>query len=746
VKLEERPSRLKVGPGMTEGVAGSLGAGQGTMPPIEFAVLGPLEASRDRTPIALGAGRQRALLALLLIDALWGPEPPAGAAHGLHVYVSALRKALEPQRDQTAPAEVLVTRTPGYMVRVGPDELDRFRFERLVGEGRRILSEGDPAAASKRLGEALALWRGPALVEFAYEAFAQPEAARLEELRVSACEDRIEAELALGHHSELIGDLEAAARANPLRERLWALWMLALYRSGRQSEALRTYQELRAHLAQELGITPSPEVVALEEAVVLQKPELDWIATTPPATGHPLESYASAPARRQITIPETRYAKSSDVDIAFQVSGADSPDLLMFSTAVLPIDSMDEEPSLARFNDRLSSFARLIRFDVRGVGMSDAFAPSSPPTLEQWVQDAVAVLDAAGSERAALFGPRDASMQAILLAATHPDRVSSLIIVNGTARIARADDYSIGVPQRILDRFLEVNMEPNAVERGFDLLSVAAPSVATDGAFRSWWNRAGNRGASPARARATQAVYQRADLRPVLPLVSAPTLILHRRDNAMFRATHGRYLAAHIPEAKYIELPGADDLYWVGDADTMLDEIEEFLTGVRPGPRPDRILATVLFTDIVGSTRRVAEIGERRWRDLLDRHDLAVRRQLERFRGHEIKMTGDGVLATFDGPARAVRCGCAIRDAAAQLGLEIRAGVHTGEVEVRGDDIGGMAVHIAARVESLAEPSEVLVSRTVVDLIVGSGIEAVDRGEQVLDGVPGTWRLFAAEG
>jgi DNA-binding SARP family transcriptional activator/class 3 adenylate cyclase/pimeloyl-ACP methyl ester carboxylesterase len=725
---------------------------------VEFAILGPLEATLSGTPIPLGAGRQRALLAFLLIhanqvvsserliDGLWGQDPPAGAAHSLHVYVSRLRKALEPQRDQTTPAEVLVTRTPGYMVRVGLDALDRFRFERFVADGRRMLSEGDPAAAAKRLDEALALWRGPALVEFADEAFAQAEAARLEELRMGAFEDRVEAKLALGHHSELIGDMGAAARANPLRERLWALWMLALYRSGRQSEALRIYQELRTHLGQELGITPSPELVALEEAIVLQKPELDWVATTPPATGHPLENDTRAPARRQITTPETCYAKSGDVDIAYQVSGVDSPDLLMFSTAVLPIDSMDEEPSLARFNDRLASFSRLMRFDVRGVGMSDSFAPSSPPTLEQWIQDAVAVLDAAGSERVAVLGPRDASLQALLLATTYPDRVSSLIIANGTARLARADDYPIGAPQRILDRFLEVNMEPDAVERGFDLLAVAAPTVADDNTFRAWWNRAGNRGASPARARAMQAVYQRADLRPVLPLVAVPTLILHCRDNAMIRASHGRYLAANIPGAKYVELPGADDLYWVGDADGMLDEIEEFLTGVRPGPRSDRILATVLFTDIVGSTRRAAEMGERRWRDLLDRHDLAVRRQLERFRGQEIKMTGDGVLATFDGPARAVRCGCAIRDAAAQLGLEIRAGVHTGEVEVRGDDIGGMAVHIAARVESLAEPSEVLVSRTVVDLIVGSGIETIDRGEHALDGVPGTWRVFTAEG
>jgi DNA-binding SARP family transcriptional activator/class 3 adenylate cyclase len=742
---------------MTENESPALSE-PGTMPPIEFAVLGPLEATRNGTPIALGGPRQRALLALLLIhanevvpaerlvDELWSSDVPAGATHSLQVYVSALRKVLEPERGPGAPARVLVTRTPGYVIRVGAEALDRIRFERLVAEGQKTLAEGDPSGTVTRLRQALELWRGPALVEFTYERFAQPEIARLEELRVTALEDRIEAELALGRDSELIGELEVLARANPVRERLWAHWMLALYRAGRQSEALRTYQELRAHLADELGITPSPEVVALEEAIVLQKPELDAVAPMTPATSHRFETVALPTTRQRTAVPPTRYAKSSDADIAFHVLGKDSPDLLMFSSALLPIDAMYEEPSLTRFNNRLASFSRLIQFDVRGVGMSESFAPSSPPTLEQWVHDAAAVMAAAGSERAAVFGPRDASLHAILLAATYPDRVTSLIIVNGSARPSRADDYPFGIPQHVLDAFLQVNMEPDAVEQGFDYLALAAPSVAGDNAFRAWWNRAGNRGASPARARAIQAVYLQADVRPVLPLVRVPTLILHRRDNASWRAPHGRYLAEHIPGAKYVELPGADDLYWVGDTDRMLDEIEEFVTGVRPGPRADRVLATVLFTDIVGSTRRLADVGERRWRDLLDRHDVAVREQLERFRGREIKMTGDGVLATFDGPARAVMCACAIRDATAQLGLEIRAGVHAGEVEIRGEDIGGMAVHIAARIEALADPREVLVSRTVVDLIVGSGIETTDRDEHVLEGVPGEWRLFAAEG
>jgi class 3 adenylate cyclase len=266
-----------------------------------------------------------------------------------------------------------------------------------------------------------------------------------------------------------------------------------------------------------------------------------------------------------------------------------------------------------------------------------------------------------------------------------------------------------------------------------------------DKQFRRWWDQAGQRGASPATARALIRVFFEADVREVLALIQAPTLILHRKDNLFVPVEHGRYLAEHIPHATYIELPGADHLYWVGNADGILDDTEEFLTGVRHGAEPDRLLATVLFTDIVSSTERLVEVGERRWRDLLDGHDAAVRRQLERFGGREIKTTGDGVLATFDGPARSVHCACAIRDAAGQLGLEIRAGVHAGEVEVRGNDIGGLAVHIAARVAALAGPREVLASSTVKDLVVGSRIGFKDRGSHLLRGVPDEWRLFSVE-
>lgn len=442
--------------------------------------------------------------------------------------------------------------------------------------------------------------------------------------------------------------------------------------------------------------------------------------------------------------PEIRYARNGSVHVAYQTLGDPcGRDLLVFSSAVLPIGSMDEEPRLSRFHRRLSRFARVIRFDARGVGMSDPMDPSSPTTLDQWVDDAVAVLDAVDSRRAAVLAPRDSALQGVLLAASFPERVSALVVVNGTARFARDEDYPVGIPQSMLDRFLEVNMEPDAVDRGFDFLKLAAPSVSGDADFRDWWVRAGYRGASPAAARVIQRVYMRADVRPVLPLVRVPVLIMHRRDNAATRVGHGRFLAEHIPDARYRELDGTDDLYWVGDTEEMLGEIEEFLTGARRESGPDVVVATVLFTDIVGSTRRMAEMGERSWSALLDRHDELIGRQLTRFGGTEVKAMGDGLMATFTSPVQAVICAQAIRDADGQLGLEVRVGVHTGQVELRGGDIAGMAVHIAARVQAAARPGEILVTRTVVDIVVGSGIEFEARGQRTLKGVPGRWHLFS---
>ena len=440
--------------------------------------------------------------------------------------------------------------------------------------------------------------------------------------------------------------------------------------------------------------------------------------------------------------PEIRYAQSGSATIAFQVFGSGPEDLLMIVGNHISIDSMDEEPALARFHRRLASFCRVIRFDRRGVGLSDPIVPSDPPTLEQLADDALAVMDAAGSPAAACFADGPAA-EAIALAATHPERIHRLVLVNSTARVIRAPDYPCGLPEHLVTSFLETVTMPDALQQGVDDVAVLNPSVADDRAFRSWWVRAGRRGASPSVAKAILQVKWTADARSLLPLMHLPTLVLHRAGYTVLRPDHGRYLAEHIPGAVYRELPGPDSLYWVGDTGSMLEEIEEFLTGTRRSREPDRVLATVLFTDIVDSTAQSSALGDRAWRDRLDRHDAMVRRQLDRFQGREIKTIGDGFLATFDGPARAIQCAGAIRDGAVQLGIEVRAGLHTGEIELLGDDVGGVTVNIGARVAARAGPSEVLVSRTVVDLVVGSGLEFEDRGEHELKGVPGTWRLFA---
>jgi len=441
---------------------------------------------------------------------------------------------------------------------------------------------------------------------------------------------------------------------------------------------------------------------------------------------------------------KTRYASASGVEIAYQVVGDGPIDLLLYTGAAVPIDCVDDEPSMARFQRRLASFGRLLRFDTRGTGLSDRGSPLHPPTPEQWVDDGLAVLDAVGSERAAVLAPWAHSQVGLLLAAAHHDRVAQLVVINGRARTTWAPDYPMGYPAGAARSWSASVADPDAVEQGLDLLRLLAPSVADDHAFRDWWDRSGNSGATPAMARAKLRVLYDTDVRDQLALIRAPTLIIHRRESFLDPG-NGRYLAEHISGAKYVELAGVDLIYWVGETGPMLDEIEEFVTGVRGGSGAERVLATVLFTDIVGSTEWAARLGDGRWRDLLDRHDRAVRQQLGVFRGREVGTAGDGFLAVFDRPRQAIDCACAIRDAVRGLGIEVRAGMHTGEIEVRRDDVAGMAVHIGARVAALAAASEVLVSGTVKDLVVGSGIEFSERGEHELKGVPGSWKLFAVQ-
>lgn len=442
-------------------------------------------------------------------------------------------------------------------------------------------------------------------------------------------------------------------------------------------------------------------------------------------------------------VPRTHYAKCGDIDIAYQVLGDGPVDLLVLPGPSIPIDSIDSEPSMHRFYRRLSSFSRVIRLDLRGFGLSSSIPSRDVLGPRFWAEDAIAVMDAVGTEQVSILAPGYASMAGLVLAADHPDRVRSLVIVNGAARILKAPDYPIGAEPRRADPFTTEAMELDAVERGLDVLRVVAPSVADDEAFRAWWDLAGNRAASPSMARALSRVVVEADVRDTLERITVPTLVLHRAEGRFIPAENGRYLAENISGARYVELPGADALYWVGDAAPMLDEIEEFITGVRGGFEAERVLTTIVFTDIVGSTQRAATLGDDRWRDLLDNHDSIVRHELERFGGREVNTAGDGFVATFSSPSSAIACADAIVDAVHVLGIEVRVGIHAGEVEVRGSDVAGMAVHIGARVAALAGGTEVLVSSTVRDIVTGSRRRFEDRGEHELKGVPGRWRVHA---
>lgn len=409
----------------------------------------------------------------------------------------------------------------------------------------------------------------------------------------------------------------------------------------------------------------------------------------------------------------------------------------------VPIDSIDSEPSMYRFYRRLSSFCRVIRFDHRGMGMSSRIGSADTVTPSCWAEDAVTVMDAVGCERVAVLGSAFMSVSALLLAADHADRVSHLVIVNGSARALWAPDYPAGAKASVAIPFTTVAFEPDALERGVDVLSAMAPSVADDGPFRIWWDHAGNRAASPSMARMASQVLSEADVRDKLSSITAPTLVMHRAKSVFVSVRHGRYLGEHIAGARYVELAGADSLYWVGDTTPVLDEIEEFITGTRTGSETERVLTTIVFTDIVGSTARAATLGDDRWRDLLDHHDATVRHELERFRGREVNTAGDGFVATFTTPSVALDCAEAIVDAVRALGLEVRVGIHAGEVEMRGVDIAGMAVHIGARVAARASASEVLVSSTVREIVTGSHHEFTDRGQHELKGIPGQWRLHA---
>ena len=439
---------------------------------------------------------------------------------------------------------------------------------------------------------------------------------------------------------------------------------------------------------------------------------------------------------------ETRYARSGDLSIAYQVVGDGPFDLVYVPGWVSNIELMWEEPGLAGFLERLASFSRLILFDKRGTGLSDPVPTDGLPTLEERMDDVRAVMDAAGSERAALLGHSEGGNMCVLFAATYPERTTALLLLGSYAKRLRSQDYPWAPTVEQRAREIE---ETEATWGSPEAFRALAPSKAEDQAFQHWIGRYLRQSASPKAAAALMRMNTQIDVRDVLPTIGVPTLLIYRTDDADVQVDEGRYIAERIPGSRFVELPGVDHLMWTGDTDALLDEIEGFLTGVRRGPDPDRVLATVLFTDVVGSTETANRVGDRAWRSLLDRHHQVIRRELERWRGREIDTAGDGFLATFDGPARGIRCAVAATEGVRDLGLEIRAGLHTGEVEIADDNVRGIAVHIGSRVSGLAGPGEVLVSRTVADLVAGSGIVLAERGEHDLKGVPGRWLVYAVE-
>jgi DNA-binding SARP family transcriptional activator/pimeloyl-ACP methyl ester carboxylesterase/tetratricopeptide (TPR) repeat protein len=666
---------------------------------VEFGLLGPLTVVEGDSDLTPARPKQRALLTLLLlrrgevvpgaqlIEALWGHEPPGTAQTALHGHVSSLRKLLGAERIRTRP--------PGYTLLASPDEVDVARFESLIAEAR---EHDDPGERSARLRDALSLWRGEPLADLGGERSAEREIARLEELRLAALEERIDAELTLGRHHELVPELEPLVAEHVFRERLRGQLMLALYRCGRQADALHVFQSGRRALVEELGIEPGPALQQLELQILRHDPSLELPAV-----------WAAAP-----TPAPVRYARSGVLNIACQVTGDGPIDLVLVSGFISHLEKDWEEPRHARFLDRLGSNARLIRFDKRGTGLSDR--PPGVPDLETRMDDVRAVMDAVDSRRAVLFGYSEGAPMAILFAATYPERTRGLVLYGAYAkRLDPDDDYPWAPTRETRAAYID------RLERdwGFESdMKMMCPSA--DDATARWWGERCRAAASPGAVKALNEMNSLIDVRALLPAIRVPTLVVHRGTDYDVRVDEGRYIAERIPGARFVELPGADHFVGV-DPDQILDVVEPFLAecGATGGPaEDDRVLVTLVATELA------ATFPERRREDELARH-----------RGRELQ----GAVAAFDGPARAVRYATAITGAARALGLDARAGVHTGEVEIAGGRARGAAVDVAAAAAAAAAPGEVLVTQTVTDLVAGSGLKFADRGMTA-----GERRLLAA--
>jgi len=715
---------------------------------VDFRVLGPLEVTADGRPAKLAGARTRAVLAVLLVHAnqvvssdrlieeLWPGHPPHKAADSLQVRLSELRKALR----SAGQAGRLATRPPGYLLQVAPGELDAQRFERLAAEGNGELASGDAAAAAQLLDQALGLWRGPALAGVDAAPSVRAEAGRLEEERLAALESRGEALLACGRHRDLIADLEALSTAHPLRERFWSQRMLALYRAGRQADALRAYSDLRGILVAELAIEPGPELRELHARILRQDPALDGPAGGSPGSGP--GGRAGTPAGSDSgTVPAIRYAQTSDgTHIAYLVTGEGERDIVFVPGLMSHLELFWEDPQTAGFFRQLATLGRLIMFDKRDTGLSDR-APGDMSLAER-MEDLRAVMGAAGSSRAVLFGYSEGAPMSLLFAATHPERVAALILGSASARWFPAPGYPCGQGAREM----------------FDALTDIAAHRWGQGATIEWYmqSRAGS-----ARMREAFARFERMaispssflrvsrmirdiDVRAVLPAIQVPTLVIQRLDDRITPPCHGRYLASHIAGARYFEQPGDHSLRFAasGNSEALYAEITGFLRQTSYRRDPDRVLATILHAKIVDDRTTMA--GYQAAAGAPAGPGWAAADLVRSHRGRRlVTTTADDILATFDAPGQAIRCAAAVRDDAAAAGIQVRAGIHTGEVALAGGDIVGPAVQIAGQVAALAQPAEILVSRTVKDLVTGTGIGFAERGSHALKGPADEWPLFA---
>jgi DNA-binding SARP family transcriptional activator/pimeloyl-ACP methyl ester carboxylesterase len=691
---------------------------------VEFRILGPVEVIHGGQACAVGGARTRGVLALLLLNAnrvvsadrlagaLWPDLGPAKAAANLQVRLAELRRALR----SAGEADRLVTRPPGYVVAATVNELDLLRFEQLAADGRAAMAAGDAAAAARLLDDALAVWRGPALADLGDPLFAVTERARLEDARLDAAESRVDALLACGRHHETVAELEELTTEHPLRERFWAQRLLALYRCGRQADALRAYRDVRTVLVGQLGIEPGPELRQLEARILRQDSRLEY--------GDPERPVGDDTGR-----PVTRYVDSGGVHIAYQVLGAGQRDIVFVPGAMSHLDLLWEDPETAAFFRRLSTLGRLILFDKRDTGLSDR-APADSP-LEERMDDVAAVMGAASSSQAVLFGYSEGGPMSILFAAAHPERVTALILGAATARYPWAPDYPCGQgSDEMFDALTEIAAHRWGQGATIDWF---LPSRAGSPEARRLFARFERMAVSPSAFLRIVRMIRHIDVRAVLPAIHVPTLVIQRLNDRMTPPCHGRYLASHIVAARYFEQPGDHALRFAasGDGDALIDEIEDFLASAPHPQDADRVLATILLAEAAGGTPADPGAGSG--------YALRVRA----YRGRLITNDQAGVLATFAAPGQAIRCAAAIRDDAAALGVQIRTGIHAGEVDLSGDDADAPSVRIARCLAALARPAEILVSRAVKDLVLGTGISFADRGSHELSGVPDQWQLFA---